>query len=79
MVIILRKPELVIVDIFYYMPDHELLLQEFLWQTEDTVPDIPRVHRFLNFWKNNIEATIQQVIVSNATGTFRTADGEFTY
>jgi uncharacterized protein Usg len=50
--------------IYYYMPDHKMLLQEFLWQTEDLVPEFPRIHKFLNHWKVNIEAPIQTVSVS---------------
>ena len=48
--LILRK-NLVTVDILYYIPEHTIL-QEFIWQTDDLVPDIPRVHKFLNYWKN---------------------------
>ena len=63
MVIILRK-ELVLVNVRYYRPDYTSILQDFTWQTEDVVPDIPRVHRFLNYWKNNIDAVIKEVEVS---------------
>jgi uncharacterized protein Usg len=52
------------VQIYYYMPDHNSLLQEFLWQTEDLVPEFPRIHKFLVHWKNNIEAPIQTINVS---------------
>ena len=63
-IIILRKKELVLVGIVYYMPDYTNLLNEFYWQCEDIVPDMPRVHKFLNFWKDNIEAVIKEVQVS---------------
>ena len=46
------------------MPDYRNLLNEFYWQCEDIVPDIPKVHKFLNFWKDNIEAVIKEVKVS---------------
>jgi uncharacterized protein Usg len=52
------------VGILYYRLDFPLLLQEFYWQTEDIVPDLPRVHRFLNYWRLNIEATIREVNIS---------------
>ena len=65
--IILRPKTLVIVNVLYYRPDYNNILQTFLWQTEDIVPDIPRVHTFLNYWKNNIEATIKEVMVSAET------------
>ena len=38
-------------------------MQEFVWQTEDIVPEYPRVHQFLNYWKENINAVISEVIV----------------
>jgi uncharacterized protein Usg len=64
MVVILRPKTLVLMNVRYYMPDYHNILQEFLWQTEDIVPDIPRVHKFLLYWKENIPATIKEVIVS---------------
>ena len=59
--------ELVIVNVNYWMPDYTNILQEFVWQTEDLVPEIPRVHRFLNFWYENIDAVISEVQVSTST------------
>lgn len=64
MVVILRQRKLVLVDVRYFMPDYSNILQEFIWQTEDIVPDIPRVHKFLNYWKTNIDAVISEVSVS---------------
>lgn len=60
--IILRK-SLVTIDLFYYIPDHSLI-QEFVWQVEDVVPHIPRVHKFLNYWKHEIKVPIREVLVS---------------
>ena len=53
-------------DVFYFLPDYTNILQEFIWQTEDVVPQYPRVHEFLNYWKDNIDAVISEVIVVNA-------------
>lgn len=58
------RPSIVTIDIFYYMPMYTSIIQEFIWQTEDIVPRLPRTHKFLNFWKNNIDATIQEVRVA---------------
>lgn len=63
------RKNLVTVDIYYYVPDHASILQEFMWQTEDLVPELPRVHRFLNFWKEEIEAVIQEVKVAYSDGS----------
>ncbi len=43
------------------MPDHPALLQSFLWQTLDEAPDFPRIQRFLNFWREQIDAVIHSV------------------
>lgn len=51
-------------EITYYMPDHPALLQEFLWQTLDEAPDFPRVRRFLDYWRSEIDAVIHSVRVS---------------
>jgi uncharacterized protein Usg len=51
------------------MPDYTNILQEFIWQTNDINPDYPRVHKFLNFWYNNIEAVISEVRLADSYET----------
>ncbi len=68
MVLILKKKEIVSVDVFYFIP-RTRILNEFVWQFEDEVPDIPRVHEFLNYWHENIDAVIHQVLVSHSGRT----------
>ncbi len=51
-------------EVLYYMPAHPALLQSFLWQTLDQAPDFPRIHRFLDFWKREIDAVIHSVTIS---------------
>lgn len=63
--IILKRKEIVVVCVLYYRPDYRHILQDFIWETEDFIPSIPRVHKFLNFWRDNIEAIIKEVIVSS--------------
>jgi uncharacterized protein Usg len=48
-------------EVLYYLPDHPSLLQSFMWQTLDLAPDYPRIHRFLNFWRREIDAVIHSV------------------
>jgi uncharacterized protein Usg len=50
-------------EVIYYLPDHPALLQRFLWQTLDLAPDFPRVHRFLDYWRREIDAVIHSVSV----------------
>ena len=45
------------------LPDHPDLLQRFLWQTLDLPPEFPRVHKFLLFWRREIQAVIHSVTV----------------
>jgi len=52
-------------QILYYMPDYKNLLQEFVWQTEDLVPEFPRIHKFLIHWKTNIQVPIHTINVSH--------------
>jgi len=47
--------------VIYYNPDYRNILQEFYWQVEDKVPELVRVHRFLTYWRENIEAVIENV------------------
>ena len=51
------------------MPDYNNILQQFIWQTRDIPPEYPRVHKFLNFWYNNIDATIAEIKIANEDKT----------
>ena len=51
-------------EVLYYIPDHPKLLQSFLWQTLDNAPDFPRIQRFLEFWRREIDAVIHSVAIS---------------
>ena len=48
-------------EVLYYMPDHPTLLQSFIWQTLDLAPSYPRIHKFLDFWRTEIQAVIHSV------------------
>jgi uncharacterized protein Usg len=48
-------------EVLYYMPDHPSLLQSFMWQTLDLAPSYPRLHKFLDFWRREIDAVIHSV------------------
>jgi uncharacterized protein Usg len=62
---IIQPIDLVTVRVDYFLPDYPSLIEEFCWQTKDTWPDIPRVHRFLNYWYENIDAVINSVMVTH--------------
>jgi len=52
-------------EVLYYIPDHPRLLQSFLWQTLDVAPEFPRIQRFLDFWRREIDAVIHSVAISS--------------
>ena len=58
---ILIKNTIVTVSVLYWMPDYQYILQQFIWQTDDVRPEYPRVHKFLNYWHDNIEAVIEEI------------------
>ncbi len=68
-------------EVLYHMPDHPGLLQSFVWQTLDVAPQYPRLARFLDHWRREIEAIIHSVRVGHAglvsPVEMRTVDGEF--
>lgn len=57
----LRGWRLATAEVLYYMPDHPTLLQSFIWQTLDLAPSYPRIHKFLDFWRAEIQAVIHSV------------------
>ncbi len=65
----------VTVQIYYWMPDYQDILQEFIWQTKDIVPEYPRVHKFLDFWHREIDAVISEIHLSHThKKSWRTVD-----
>jgi uncharacterized protein Usg len=54
-------------EILYHLPDHPHLLQSFVWQHLDIAPEFPMLHRFLEFWKRNIEGKLHSVKVARAS------------
>ena len=59
-----RGYKLVTVSVLYHMPDHRSLLNEFVWQTLDLTPKYPRVQKFLDYWRREIEAVIREVTIA---------------
>jgi uncharacterized protein Usg len=47
--------------VLYYIPDHPSLIQSFTWQTLDLAPEYPRIQKFLDFWRREIDAVIHSV------------------
>ena len=66
MLIIIKRKTLVTLNIFYWMPDYENILQQFVWQTIDVKPKYPRIYRFLDYWHNNIDAVMNEVVICDS-------------
>ena len=67
--ILLKRKILVTLNILYWMPDHRNILQEFTWQTDDIKPQYPKVHNFLCYWHNNIDAVISEIRIADSCET----------
>ena len=57
---------LITLSVFYWMPDYENILQQFIWQTMDLKPKYPRVHTFLDYWHKNINAVVSEVLICDS-------------
>jgi uncharacterized protein Usg len=69
----LHGQRLTTAEVLYYLPDHPSLIQSFVWQTLDLAPRYPRIARFLDFWRREIDAAIHSIRVGQA-GEVRAAD-----
>ena len=63
MEILIKKWTVASVQVVYYMPDYLHLVNEFIWQTDDQIPDYPRIGRFLDYWDKNIDGPIKEVYI----------------
>jgi uncharacterized protein Usg len=69
------------IQVFYYIPDYQTLLQEFTWQFVDYQPEFPRAHQFIEHWRDHIEARIHTIYLAHCDYwgkmTFRNVTKEF--
>lgn len=61
----LRSYRLTTAQIFYHLPDHPAVLQEFIWQQLDIAPKFPVLHEFLDFWSAKLDAKLHSVRVAH--------------
>ncbi|MEM1316201.1 MAG: aspartate-semialdehyde dehydrogenase [Pseudomonadota bacterium] len=54
-------------EITYRMPDAKSLLQTYVWQEYDLAPKFPRLFRFLDFWKRELDGPLHSVRVTHET------------
>jgi len=51
--------------IIYRRPDHLWLLQEYIYQDYDVLPDFPRLMKFLRFWRDKLDGPLVAVRVGH--------------
>ena len=74
----IKKWTVATVQVVYYIPDHLHIVNEFMWQTEDTLPEYPRIKRFLDYWDKNIDGPIKEVyIYDNKYSNVRVVDRRY--
>ena len=61
--IIVKKWTIASVQVVYYIPDYLSLVNEFIWQTKDQLPDYPRIKKFLNYWDRYIDGPIKEAYI----------------
>ena len=68
-------------QILYRRPDHQWLLQTFVWQKYDLFPKFPELQRFLAFWVEKLEGPLHSVMVAHSRlikpAELKAIDGEF--
>jgi uncharacterized protein Usg len=61
------------------LPDYPALLQLYLWQEYDLAPAFPILHRFLDYWRRELEGALHSVRVAHRRlirpSEFRAVDG----
>jgi uncharacterized protein Usg len=62
----LQDYRLTTAEILYHLPDHPNLIQSFIWQDLDIAPGYPVLHKFLDFWRREIEGNLHSVRVASA-------------
>lgn len=48
-------------ELTYRMPDHQHVLNTFVWQDYDIAPKYPKLYKFIEFWKREIEGPLHHV------------------
>jgi len=52
--------------ILYRMPDHPDFLQTYVWQEYDLAPRFPELHRFLDFWRRELDGPLHSITVAHS-------------
>jgi uncharacterized protein Usg len=68
-------------NIFYRLPDHPAILQNYIWQQHDLHPDFPELRKFLDFWRRELDGLLHSVTIAHSClirpAEFRAVGSEF--
>ena len=67
----LIRSDLTTVKVLYFLPDYNSIIQEFVFQQYDTLPEYPKLKKFIRFWRKNIEAEIHRVDFSSMFSEYK--------
>ena len=57
----LQDYRLTTAEILYQIPEYPDLLQSYLWQSLDRVPDFPKLNDFLSTWEKGLDGKLHSV------------------
>ncbi len=58
---LLQDYRLTTAEILYHMPDYPDLVQCYLWQSLDRIPDFPKLNNFLASWELKLDGKLHSV------------------
>ncbi len=58
---LLQDYRLTTAEIMYHMPDYPDLVQCYLWQSLDRIPDFPKLNNFLASWELKLDGKLHSV------------------
>ena len=67
----LIRNDLTTIKVIYFLPDYNHILQEFVFQQYDILPEYPKLKKFIRFWRKNIEAEIHRVDFSSMFSEYK--------
>jgi uncharacterized protein Usg len=60
-------------EIVYRRPDHQWLLQSYVWQGYDICPKFPELFSFLGFWQKELDGPLFSVRIAHS-GLIKSAE-----
>lgn len=57
---------IVTIRVIYYIPDYQSVVNVFSWETLDLRPHYPRIQRFLDHWRREVEAVIKEIMICDS-------------